>query len=451
MQLVQNFIRKDFAPLSITAGIRVLTPASPLTQTFDSVTVEIKPNREGALGTPCCILPDLMLKADDGSLPVDSDGKTIPYTNKDIITNNTDYPMRWIVGNQDISKVYSKDYYEIVTDGAYDEQLKCHTRGELKIKRNFRNGEEQNIYFDGYVLDSRTGRAVHVTTRPILVSCVDRGLDQYTLVLLDPDTFTYNPFNDLLLEYEYEKSNGIATTKTYDECVDDCCYLHTWDFQMQQAKTVIDGSKYIVKVYDADDTDTELTEDATNGIIEISKTKFTVDCRLALQRSFEIATFVQKSDGTLKELGRQKVGYTTIHPDFSPDVLHQAGYEPLDKVRSNQFIMHSQSRRVTNDKDPSATKLPYPDIFLDLKWIVTNSLGNKTTVGETSKVTYKLADANIGDTEITTLPTEKTKGVPSCNYAESVDGDWKTPIAVASDADGTVYTDTNGAPFLFND
>lgn len=438
MRLAQNQIRKNFAPLNVTASILVLSPDSPLMQSFDAITNEVLPSR---VGEPLSLLPKISMKANDGSLPVDSEGKVIGYDNSCLITDNNDYPLQWLVNGKPISEVFKSSEYVIILPGEDDATLGVNTRGLLKIYKDLTVNEEVQINFDGYVRDARTAQAIHVVTKSVHLGCSQSASDEYTLVIMSAKHFVYNPVNDHLLEYEYCKANNIATTASAS-VADDVSYLHTWNFRLQQGETVVDTDKYSIAVYDASDLSTPLVEDASDGIIEITKNVFKVDTRIYKNREFQIVvTRHRVSDDTDVEVARDTVSYATEYPDIHATPVVTTGYLPTDTYHANKLIISTMTRRKGTSDSPLATQLPYPDLLLDFFWQTVNSLGTKKVVGEGSEVVYALADAEIGENEVATSKDEAT-----CNYGELCDGDWKPQLALAQDADGNYLSD--GKNFL---
>lgn len=435
MQLITNPVRKVFAPLTITGSVRVLTPDSPLVQSYDSITGVISPDRSGPDGTPLCLLPELMMTANDGSL-------SRPYDNTDIIIDSA-HPLVWYAGGKDIRTVLAETTdYDIDTTGGYDEQLGADTRGMLTFRRNLAQGEELEIYFECYVRDKRTGRYVHVVSQPVTLRTAERGLDEYTLIIGGPHHFTYNPVNDTRLEYEYCTAHGMESEVPETE-TDDVSYLHTWTIGARQGSVAI--TNYKIKVYEKGST-TELGEDASDGVISITTTELTIDTRLRDSRQFEIAAFLTGSDGSDVEIDRVTVGYSTYYPRIDAVPINQTGYNPGDTVRSNALIISARSLRLRGSTTPSAGRIRHPERLMNITWYGRNSLNSeRITLGEGSQVTYKLSKLSLGDNE----DGDTANKVASCNYVEDCDGDWKRTLSVATDEDGSVLTDSDGNVLAF--
>lgn len=457
MQLVQNFVRKNFQPLNLTAYIRVDSPDSPLIQSYDAITDNISPDRSKPKNDddpsyPLVLMPIIELRANDGSMPV-------PYDNSNLVMGESTHPFNWYANGQPIAKMFTEGRdYDIDTVGAVDGEV--NTRGMLTFYANLRRGQEVQIFFEGYVKDKRTGRYVHVIAEPKTLATHERGVDKFTLVITDAPTFAYDPVNDTRLEYEYCKANNIDSDVPETEA-DDASYLHTWHFDLQQGsrlakpKLTDDEKKagkfveadYSIAVYDKA-TGEELSVDATDGIIEIEKDHFTIDTRLALNRQYEIvATLTRKADGQRVEVARKLVAYETKYPKIYGTAMVQTGYQPTDTRHSNGVIITAVSQRLRGSNSPQAGRVRYPERLLDISWYGINSLSSdRIFLGEGSNISYDIAKVKVGDS----AETDLAKGIASCDYAERCEADWKGPLSLAVDGDGNYLTDENGAILAFN-
>lgn len=429
MKLIQDPVRKLFLPLNITCGIKVLTPGSPLIQSYDSITGDILPDRTK---TPLCLLPDLSMYASDGSM-------SAPYDNSQILVNDSEHPFVWYANGKAIDTVYTKGTdYDLDTTGIDDSTLGVNTRGMLTFRRNLTKGEELELYFECYIRDARTSTYVHAVADPVTLLTAERGMDEYTLVVGGSPHFTYNPVNDTRLEYEYCTSHGI-TPEVPETDDDDVSYLHTWPLSLKQGSDDIDG--YKIKLYDKTDTTTELSEDASDGVISILAEEVTIDTRLAESREFEIAAFLTDSEGNDVEVARETIGYSTFYPRIMAEAINGGRYNPTATVRTNGVVIAVQSQRRRSSTSPTAGQIRYPEHLMNITWYGTNSLSSdRITLGEGSKVTYQLSKLSLGSND----QGDAANGVASCNYVEDCDGEWKGTLSPATDSDGAVFTDGNG-------
>lgn len=437
MKLINSPIRKRFNPLNISGTVRVLTPGSPLIQYYDSLTGVISPDRNGDEGTPLCLLPDISMKTTDSSLSKD-------YTNADIVTGDSSHPFVWYANGKDIRTVLTSGYdFDIVTSG-YDATLGTDITGELVFRRNLAKGEEMQLYYECYILDTRTSTFVHVVSDPVTLGCSERGLDEYTLVVSGAPAFTYNPVNDTRAEYEYCTANGLTPVVSETEA-DDVSYLHTWELRLRQADT--DVTNYTVKVYDKTDTTTELAADPADGIIAITQEKLVIDTRLRESRQYEIAAFLADSTGSLVEVDRVTVGYSTYYPALDAVAINGSDYLPGSTMRTNQVIVATQSQRKRSSTSPTAGQLRWPDRLLDFVWYGQNTLSTSLIkLGEGSRLTYSLSLLTLGDND----EGDSANNVASCNFLESCDADWKGTLSVGTDEESSVLTDTDGNVLAFN-
>lgn len=424
---LSNRIHRDFQPLNITAGIRVLSSssASPLTQSFDAMTGEYLPDRTL---TPTYILPDISMVANDGSMN-DASGNPVPYTNADLITSSD--MMHWYVDGKPISEVFDAAEYTIETTGKYDSALGVNTRGMLTLKKNIPETESHEIYFDGYILDKRTGHNVHAVTKKYLLNTVAAGTDDYHIVCTDPPVFLYNPFMDKLLLFEWKRSRGLDTgTDTEDSVKDGRSFIHTWNFVLKGGTTTVDGSKYTVKLLDPNDNDNEIGVDRKKGVVELTTTSLTVDVRMFTSRSFKVAAYRSDKEGTTTLVATLTVTARTIKPDFDAKIVCNGGTAATDTHHSNMVKITTNSISGSTIDD---IELECPDAYFDFVWkAVTASNTEGVEVGTGSEVTYSLASIGIANDS------------DNADYTEDVYGDFKEPLAVAEDDEGNALYDSYG-------
>lgn len=430
MQLT-NRIHRDFQPLNMAVSVRVLSKASPLTQVYDSMTGQYLPDRRIA---PTCILPDLSLVANDGSMK-DANGNVVPYTNADVITSSD--KMHWIVNNKPIEQVFAANEYEIERVGKDDANLGVNTRCMLKVFKNVPENESYDVYFDGYILDKRTNQEVHVVTKKFTLNTVAKGMDQYALSCLDPLNFLYNPFMDKLLLFEWKRSRGMDVgTDTEDSVLDRFSYLHTWHFSLKGGTKTVEADNYKVKLVDPNDNDNEIAIDPKFGVMELTKTSLTIDARMFASRSFKVIAYQTNAEGKDVKLADITLSAKFTRPDFTPSMRITAGTLPTDTYHTNGVKITTKS--TTLGTGFGDVELECPDAYFDFVWSgISAAYPDGKEVGTGANVTYPLAALGI------------TNVAANADYTENVDGDFKEPLATAVDDDGNVLTDSYGNMLAF--
>lgn len=437
MKLNSNRIHRNFQPLNKVVGLMVLSSnsLSPLTQTFDAVNNEYLPDRTLM---PLVLLPNISLIANDGSM-TDADGNVVPYTNADLVTDSG--LLNWYVGNRKIGEVFDASEYSIETRGTYDATLGVNTRGMLTITKNIPETESYNIYFDGYVLDKRTGQRIHVTTKPELINTVARGEDKYHLVVNNPKVFLYNPFFDRLLLHQWKKSRGMDVgSETEDSVSDEHCYLHTWTYKLMSGEQTLDNSKYSVKLLDPNDNDAEIDISPVYGVVEFTNTRLTIDARMFRARDFKVAVYIEyKSDGTIRKVDEQILTAKFTVPDYYSDVLNKTNTNPTDEYHANTVAIFTKAKHTNGTGIADSVTLEYPDAYFDFLWCAITDDGVRHEVGRTSSVVYSLAGIGIGNTALTS------------DYNEEVYGDFRPVLTVAQDDEGNILVDDEGYILVFED
>lgn len=437
MKLNSNRIRRNFQPLNITVGMRVLSSdtLSPLTQTYDSINDEYLPDRSLV---PLVLLPQISMVANDGSMD-DVDGNAVPYTNADLITDSG--MMKWYVGDKTIGEVFDVSEYSIETRGTYDEVLGVNTRGMLTITKNLPEVQSYSIYFDGYVLDRRTGKRVHVSTKPQVMKTVAMGDDRYHIVVDSPKTFLYNPFFDRLLLYQWKKAHGMDVGDDTEAGVtDDYSYLHTWNYHLRAGENVLDESRYTLRLLDPNDNDAVISETPLNGVVGFSNTHLTIDTRMFRSRDFKLVAYIEhKSDGTLRKVEEQVLTAKFTMPRYNAEVQNTNDTNPTDEYHANSVAIYTKAKRTSGTGVSQRFKLEYPDAYFNFLWYAVTGDGVKHLVGETSSTVYSLADIGIGNT------------YADSEYNEEVYGEFRPVITAAQDDGGNTYVDGDGNILAFEE
>lgn len=437
MKLNSNRIRRNFQPLNITVGMRVLSSdtLSPLTQTYDSINDEYLPDRSLV---PLVLLPQISMVANDGSMN-DDNGNAVPYTNADLITDGG--MMNWYVGDKTIGEVFDVSEYSIETRGTYDASLGVNTRGMLTITKNIPEGQSLSIYFEGYVLDRRTGQKTRVATKPEVIRTVAIGEDKYHIVVDSPKVFLYNPFFDRLLLHQWKKAHGMDVgSDTEASVTDDYSYLHTWNLRLKAGENVLGESQYTLKLLDPNDNNAVISDTPLNGVVEFTNTHLTIDARMFRSRDYKVAAYIEhKSDGTLRKVEEQVLTAKFTKPRYFAEVQNTNDTNPTDEYHANSVAIYTKAKRQSGTGVSQRFKLEYPDAYFNFLWYAVTGDGEEHLVGETSSTVYSLADIAVGNT------------YADSEYNEEVYGDLRPVLTVAQDDDNNTYVDGDGDILAFED
>lgn len=413
MQTFKKRIRRDYTPLSIAVSIVNKNPlGSPMTQVFTERTNSYEPNHTG---TPLVLGLDVNLRA--------KDGKTVTtYTNKNFGN------MKWLLNGKDITTLadwkacsdgstVDGDYY-ICKDGD--------RRGQIYIYKNFTAGWRGDLIFEGTIADRRLGTNIIITTDPVSIGCDNSSEDKYSMDLGEDAAMRYNPFADSLALYNYEKAHGYtlsANDKAKAE-TDINNYRRTIPIYVYQGGTQI-TQDYTIKVYRVSNvgTVTEIGNTAIdNEIIDLTPTAITFDLRLVENENY----LIEAIKGG-KVVASHQASVTRQYPTYRLEPLNGAAIPPEAEYRISEAQCMSEGSIVEN-----------PERVLEIQWVTdtANKIGVKHNIGQKAKI--MLEDTGIG-------VTYEDDWIDM--YLESAQ---KPAYNVATDSDGTIFTDELGTPYIFN-
>jgi len=280
MQSSKKRIRKDYAPLIVSAELVCTTPSSPATQVYNPNNAQFEPDRSLS---PTVVLPEIRAMANDGSW-------SNPYVNP-LLTD-----IKWYVNNEEIATADGwAGLYAITTSGE-----NC---GALSISRNVFPGQLFSLRFEASLADTRLGVIVPIVTDELLLSTADRSEDEYTLSLADSTTIKYDPIRDLLAEYEYKVAQGIieGSEALRAAAIDANAWEREISLLVTRGESVITEG-YTIKVYRVTDATTfvELTPGAANEVIAVNTSSIKLDLRLVTKNDYLVRLYVPDATEALK-------------------------------------------------------------------------------------------------------------------------------------------------------
>lgn len=375
-------IRREYQPLTTAASLKILTPASPVSQVFNPIQNEYNPDR-GI--TPLVILPQVFADASDGSW-------TTHNANR-LLSN-----MKWYVNNVDITTLPA--WAGLFSIDTFDDN-----RGSITISRNIAVEEKIELHFEAVIPDMRTGVNVPIKTDTILLSTLDRVDDTYQLSIGDDAVIRYNPFYDKLLMYDYKLANGISAG-TREESIDGNAYERTVNLLVTKgAKATTTG--YTVELYKLIGQNKTLLTVSDLDIISISNTKIVFDLR-----TVEKADYLVLVKEGAKEVARQQCSVVRVYPPFTIEPLSSVSINPGETLHRNIASVH-QNGEIVRIPEPIIRMLWFTD--------TANITGKEWQEG--SRTVVELNRTGIGETYL---------------------DDWMD-IYVAAEQKGAFYGLTDGA------
>lgn len=406
MQITKNRIRREYQPLSVAAGIAVVSESdSPLTQVYDELLNVYQPNREL---TPLVLIPSVVLTASDGSMKGS-------LTNVNIASDT----MKWMLNGTDITKVDGwRDKVTIDTSESA-------SRGRLTIARNVKPGEVASLYFECDVPDTRTGKNIHITTEALLLATTDKSEDDWEIAISGARNVLYNPVDDMLAEMEYEMAQGIATyneTEMEEARKSVGSYVQEWNFTVRKGKSIADNSLYTVNHYvHAGSKKILLTEDnmADYPVSRFGRSVLAVDLRLVDNVTFttEVVSAVGNQVASITYGAARR--YETVTWDY----LNQTDAQATEDMRDDMVLARGMNGM-----------LKYPERTHNILWYVTDAEGENHFLNMGAKTRYSMKEYGLSDT---------------AEIAEFVATEDKPTYRGASTSEGKVLTDGQGKEFIF--
>lgn len=406
MQSSKKRIRKDYAPLIVSAELVCTTPSSPATQVYNPANAQFEPDR--AL-SPTIILPEIRAMANDGSW-------SNPYVNP-LLTD-----IKWYVNNEEIATADGwAGLYAITTSGE-----NC---GALSISRNVFPGQLFSLRFEASLADTRLGVIVPIVTDEILLSTADKSEDEYTLSLADSATIKYDPIRDLLAEYEYKVAQGIieGSEALRAAAVD----INAWEREIPllvtRGESVITEG-YTIKLYRVTGANTfvELTPGAANEVIAVNTSSIKLDLRLVTKNDYLVRLYVPDATEALKLMDAVQFSVARVYRKYTCKPTNGTAIYPTDLQRYDKAMVACEGNVV-----------PYPEVAFRIVWKTDSYNLEGKTHNEGQTTIFTLSDTGIGDTWV-----DDWLDV----YCES---EHKAAHNLAVDSSGDNFVDGDGNNYIF--
>ena len=398
MQSLRRRIRRDFAPLTVSVSLEVVSTGSPATQVFDEASNEFDPDRSV---TPTVIIPRVSARANDGSWDNNTGNEVLAE-------------VQWYVGETLITEAEGwteTDDYEIIYEGA--------NAGQITIKKNIVSNEVVSLRFKAVIPDKRFGNNIPVVSDPIILSTFVKGLGGWSIEIGNNTTFQYNPFLDRLFRYQYQVAHGITPVeKSETEATDGNSYIQKFPITVHTAQK----DSYDITVYRNIDQSEEVTE-TDDEVIEKSKDSITLDLRL-----IEKADYYVVLRSGMKERCRAQFAISRVYPPFKMIPANGTSINEGDKYYYNVVMVTSNGNIVQN-----------PESIIKILWETDTASKKGVVHNEGVTTSIRLSDTGIGD--------NATNGWLDIY----TDGEQKPAHVVATDKEGNEYTDgENGEILIFN-
>lgn len=415
METLKVRIRKDFAPLNVAVSIVNLNPqGSPMLQRYTERTQTYEPNHS---------LTPLVLGIQSEFIAKESDNSTVEYSNADLAE------IKWLLDGVDITTLSD---WKQGTD--YTISTASETKGQITINKNFTSGYHHDLQFTAVLPDKRLGTRIQISSDPVTIGCDSSSEDKYSMDFGEDTSILYNPFEDLLLLYDYKVAHGIAVNDTEKEKAEASMgsYKRTIPIHVYRGSTAATG--YRLSLFQVDEAGNKtlvqkspisaVTDNETE-VIEFTPTQLTMDLRLITAQSYAITAY-SIQDG--RELCEKQFTVSRTYPVYRLQPINGGAIE------QGQTSHYSEVQCTSNGHVVS-----YPERVLKIDWYTDTA--NKTGAGshgEGDKVDIKLADTGIGN-------TYEDDWMDIYNKSEQ-----KEAMALATDSDGTIMTDDDGQPYIFN-
>lgn len=401
METGRKRIRKDFAPLNVAVSVACATPASPITQVYNSENGQYEPDR-GI--TPTIIRPEVIASASDGSW-------------KDPHSNQFLADMKWYVNGKDISTLNDwQGLYSIDTVGS--------TRGSITIMRNILPNEKVTLRFEAVIADYRLGVNIPVVTDEVVLSTADKSGDTFSLSLEEDQIIRYDPFLDRLHLYEHKVAQGLisASEANRQAAIDENAYLRTITIALHKGRSII-TSGYSVKVFRITGTKT-LTElsAGTDEVVSISSTGITLDLRVVTKSDYLVVAYIEG-----ETVGQIQFSVNRVYRKFTCKPTNGTSISPNDTMRYDQAAVESDGQIVE-----------CPGRVIKITWKTDTLAKTGILHNEGEKTFFELSKTGIGNTY-------------NDDWLETItEAELKGAYEFATDENGNYYTDENGNKLIIN-
>ena len=424
MEITRVRVRKDFAPLSASCQIVVKTPASPTRQAYQSVAATYEPDRKI---TPCVILPQITLTADDGSL-------NSPYGNDKLSTDSQSF--MWYEGDTPLSDIPEwEGLYNIRTDGSM--------RGAIEIKRNFMPQETAEIHFEGVIADERTGDNIKIISPSVTLSCVAAVAEDYAIAIGQETAIEYDPLIDPLALYLYRVSIGEIeySDDDYNQAAND-----TKAFLLHIPLTFYKGNKAITDPKEEgngmfylasgprftsdyeDSADTVDKEDYDSEFVSLSWQEIVIDMRCVESGDYYIELGVYNDDGEEITLCQKCFSISRRYPKFRLRLNNQCDIPPTATQRYDKVLADNEGQIIT-----------HPELPIKIKWFTDTQYATEVEHNEGSHTLFQLEKTKIGSTHADDWIDTYVKAEQKPAHFRAL-----------GDSEIATLEDENGYPLIFN-
>ena len=338
----QERIRRYYAPLIISATLKVETPDSGIGQVYDPNSGNFNPDREI---TPLVISPNIEASAVDGS-----------WTQQKVA--NLIGEKKWFVNGVDISTLLS-------WQGKYEKIV---------------------LHFEVILPDERQGITIPVKTNSVALSTLDMSKDTFAISFSTEENFMYNPFLDKLLMYDYKSANGIAAGNRND-ALDENSYKRIIEMMVTKGGVSVNtGYTLSLKRVTNNMTLENISQSGDFFHLNLASNKIALDMRMLETGSYVI---IVTDDETNKEVARKQFSVSRQSPSYDIDIFSTARISQGDRLHRN---------KVTVQYGKSIIEHPAP--ILRFLWLTETATEGLKEWNEGDKTVIDILRAGVGFTYI---------------------------------------------------
>ncbi len=403
MITAKKTFRREFAPLTVAATLRCVTPDSPAAQVYDAVCddgAQYTPDR-GL--TPTVLMPDVVAAASDGSWP---------SGNCNAMLAN----VKWWANGADIS-LDSAWAGKFSISSASDE-----TKGMLTISRNVAVGDVVELYMTATLADTRTGLNIPIRSDSISLYTTAKGDDGYSIDFPDGDLILYDELNDLLSIDDYAKTNGeagLTASQRRDVIASKRSYHREFGVTIRRGKNELAADSVTFRLFEVD-ADGALSELKAGRSIAYSlpsddNGSLTLDLRLVNRGTYMLKAYVGE-----REVARRQFCIDRVKEALDLTMINGGSLSEADSVRTNMAIVTDSRKR----------SVRYPERLLSMKWYSNSASKGEVLHGTGQIGTVILADA-IDDSDSSLEITCKAEYAGAFRPVVADDGSYQR------NADGT--------------
>lgn len=356
-------IRGVYTPLNISVSIKCDSAFSPLMQVYNALLEEHEPDRRIS---PCIISPIIQASSSDGSWEHDTINHLLSLDR-----------LYWYVNGTLINTISSwNGLYSIDNSNTND-------RGSISIMRNLLPSQTFSLHFEGEFADPRLGTTIRVKTDPVILSCIDKSKDSYTMSIGADKNIRYSAFDDKLLEYEYKVAHGIIEASAEEENLarNGNEYERTIPIQVYQAGQVLSDG-YSVKLFKQSNFNlTELTP-MNSEIISINPTAIVFDLRLIEKENYVIKAYLNGNS-----IASLNFGIERIYRAFTCTPTNETS------IAVGQIEKYDKAKVCCNGKT-----LLHPSYAISISWFTDTATKQAVKHNAGQEACINLASTGIGNT-----------------------------------------------------